>query len=272
MRMRALRWLAAVLMTVGMTAGAVTPASAEQRELTVLSFNIHHAEGADGVLDLDRIARVIERSGADVAGLQEVDRHYSDRSEWADQARLLAKRLGYHVVFGANIDNPPPAPGTPRVQYGTAILSRYPIVDSSNTHLHRSPDQEQRGLLHAEVNIRGERVHVYDTHLAASSQSDRTEQGRQIADLIGDTRRAVLVGDLNAEPGAPELAPLDRTLTDVWPAVGEGDGATLPSQAPEKRIDYVYTAGDVTPVSARVLDDEPEASDHLPVVAELDLG
>ncbi|GAA1203026.1 endonuclease/exonuclease/phosphatase family protein [Prauserella alba] len=270
--MRTRRWLAAVLVAVGVTTGAAVPVSAEQRTLTVLSFNIHHAEGTDGALDLDRIARVIERSGADVAGLQEVDRHYSDRSEWADQARALAKRLGFHVVFGANIDNPPPGPGRPRVQYGTAILSRHPIVDSSNTHLHRSPDQEQRGLLHAEVNIRGERVHVYDTHLAASSRSDRVAQGRQIAGLIGDTRRAVLVGDLNAEPGVPELAPLDRTLTDVWPVVGEGDGPTLPSKAPEKRIDYVYAGDDVTPVSARVLAGEPEASDHLPVVAELDLG
>ncbi|MCR3719053.1 MULTISPECIES: endonuclease/exonuclease/phosphatase family protein [Prauserella salsuginis group] len=270
--MRTLRWLAAALMAAGMAAGAVTPASADQRALTVLSFNIHHAEGTDGALDLDRIARVIDRSGADVAGLQEVDRHYSDRSAWADQARELARKLGYHVVFGANIDDPPSAPGERRVQYGTAILSRYPIVDSSNTYLHRSPDQEQRGLLHAELNIRGERVHVYDTHLAASSQSDRAAQGRQVADIIGDTRRAVLVGDLNAEPGAPELAPIDRALTDVWPAVGEGDGPTLPSEEPEKRIDYVYAGDDVTPVAARVLDEEPEASDHLPVVAELDIG
>lgn len=270
--MRTRRWLAAVLVTVGVTAAVAVPASAEQRALTVLSFNIHHADGTDGVLDLDRIAGVIERSGADVAGLQEVDRHYSERSEWRDQARGLARRLGFHVVFGANIDNPPPGVGRPRVQYGTAILSRHPIVASSNTDLHGSPGQEQRGLLHAEVNVRGERVHVYDTHLAASSQSDRAAQGRQVADIIGDTRRAVLVGDLNAEPGAPELDPLDRSLTDVWPTAGEGPGPTLPSQSPNKRIDYVYAGDGMTPVSARVLGGEPEASDHLPVVAELDLA
>lgn len=276
-RVAAAAWMAALSAMVASAMGGAGVSAAHtgppgSSPLTVLSFNIHHAEGTDGELDLDRTARVIARSGADIAGLQEVDRHYSERSDWEDQARRLADRLGFHVVFGANIDHPPPGPGEPRVQYGTAILSRYPVVDSSNTHLRSSPGQEQRGLLHAEVNAGGDRVHVFDTHLAASSQPDRKAQARQVADIVGDTRRAVLVGDLNAEPGAPELAPLDRALTDVWRVAGDGGGPTLPSEAPEKRIDYVYAGDGVTPVSARVLDEQPEASDHLPVAARLEFG
>src|SRR3954470_22759943 len=85
------------------------------RPLTVMSFNIHHAEGTDGVLDLSRIAQVIKNNGADVVGLQEVDRHYSDRSDLADQPAELAAMLGYHVVYGANIDQVPPAAGQPRI-------------------------------------------------------------------------------------------------------------------------------------------------------------
>lgn len=274
LRKAATSWVIVVSVMVAsvLGGGAAGAEHADRASLRVLSFNIHHAEGTDGELDVDRIARVIARSGADVAGLQEVDRHYSERSDWADQARELADRLGFHVVFGANIDEDPPAAGEPRVQYGTAILSRYPIVDWSNTHLERSPDQEQRGLLHAELNIRGERVHVYDTHLAASSQPDRAAQARQIAELVDPARPTVLVGDMNALPGDEELAPLRERFTDVWLVAGEGPGATLPSENPDKRIDHIYVGDEVTPTTARVLTDEPEASDHLPVLAQLEVG
>lgn len=246
---------------------SAAPASARgAREVTVLSFNIHHAQGTDDVLDLARVARVVTASGADVVGLQEVDRHFSERSDWADQARRLGRLLGYHVVFGANIDDPPPAEGRPRSQYGTAILSRYPILDWDNTLLARSPGEEQRGLLHAELAVRGTRLHVYDTHLSASSQTDRAEQTRQVVDEIGDTAPAVLVGDLNAAPDAPEIATLDAAYTDVWPLTGAGDGATHPARSPEQRIDYVYAVGGVRPVTSWVVSADPTASDHRPVV------
>src|SRR5436853_5814538 len=146
--------------------------------VTVTSFNIHHAQGADGVLDLARIARVIRASGADIAGLQEVDRNFASRSGRADQAAELAELLGCHVAYGANIDLDPPEPGTPRAQFGNAVLSRYPIARWENTHLFRSPGEEQRGLLHAEMNTPGVLLHVYVTHLAASSPADRLRQAR----------------------------------------------------------------------------------------------
>ncbi|WP_435118598.1 endonuclease/exonuclease/phosphatase family protein [Amycolatopsis thermoflava] len=266
------RTLAIVLMLSGILLTSVTPANAgepRQRVLSVLSFNIHHAQGTDDVLDLARVAGVIRDSGADVVGLQEVDRHYSARSEWADQAAELAGMLGYHVVFGANIDRDPPAAGSPRIQYGTAILSRYPVTAWENTHLFRSPNQEQRGLLHAVLDVHGVAVHVYDTHLAASSQVDRLEQTRQITELIGGTTPAVLVGDLNALPEAPEIATLNTAFTDAWPASGKGAGATYPAEAPDRRIDYIYASRSVSPLVTRVLDRDPAASDHLPLMSRL---
>ncbi|SFJ96167.1 Metal-dependent hydrolase, endonuclease/exonuclease/phosphatase family [Amycolatopsis sacchari] len=262
--------LVTLLLVCGVTTVAAAPAQASAaRVLNVLSFNIHHAAGTDGVLDVARVADVIRRSGADVVGLQEVDRHYSARSEWADQAGELARLLGYQVVFGANIDREPPSPGQPRVQYGTAILSRYPIRAWDNTYLSRSPDQEQRGLLHAELDVRGKRVHFYDTHLAASSQTDRLAQTRQIVDLIGRTRPSVLVGDLNALPDAPEIATLASAFTDAWPVSGRGDEATYPAEAPDRRIDYVYAGAGARPLVTRVVHADPAASDHLPLAARV---
>ncbi|HEX6077405.1 MAG TPA: hypothetical protein VFZ32_19380 [Micromonosporaceae bacterium] len=98
------------MIVAGIVAGASGPALAQpgtsetqQRELRVMCFNIHHGVGLDGRLDLERIARVTESQAAEVVGLQEVDRHFSTRSTFVDQARWLADRLGMHVVFGANL-------------------------------------------------------------------------------------------------------------------------------------------------------------------------
>lgn len=47
---------------------------------TVMSYNIHHGVGLDNQLSLERIAGVIRDAGADIVGLQEVDRFYGERS------------------------------------------------------------------------------------------------------------------------------------------------------------------------------------------------
>jgi endonuclease/exonuclease/phosphatase family metal-dependent hydrolase len=237
-----------------------------------MTFNIHHAVGTDDVLSPERIAQVIKKSGADVVGLEEVDNHYSERSDWADQAAVLSRLTGFHVTFGANIDQAPPAGSKHRIQYGTAILSRYPIVASKNIHLDGSPGEEQRGLLSATLNVHGKKVSFNTTHTSASSQHDRLSQSQQILGLIDDADPAILVGDLNAEPDDPEVQALTSVYTDTWTAAGDGGaGLTYPSEGPTKRIDFVLTTGAVEPLSSRVVDDTPEASDHLPVITRIRL-
>jgi endonuclease/exonuclease/phosphatase family metal-dependent hydrolase len=258
---------AALLVATAGPAPAAVP-QAPDRELSVASYNIHHAAGVDGRLDLERIAGEIERGGAEVIGLQEVDRHWSSRSEFADQAGWLAERLGMHVVYGANLDLDPPAEGQPRRQYGTAVLSEFPILWSRNTLLPRPRGGEQRGLLEAVLNVRGVRVRFANTHLQHNSAEERFAQSQRIAELLGDAvEPTVLVGDLNARPQAPELAPLWPHLEDAWTRGGEGPGNTYPAEAPDRRIDYVLVTPDVGVRSAEVL--ASPASDHLQVTAAL---
>ncbi len=247
-------------------AAQAADASPADRAVRVMTFNIHHAQGTDEALDLHRIAAVIQARRPAVVGLQEVDRHWSARSDFADQAARLAELLRMHVVFGANLDLDPPAPGLPRRQYGTAILSRYPILSWENTLLPRFGDHEQRGLLHAEVMLRGVRLHVYNTHLQHNDAAERLAQARAILDVIGPAAPAVLTGDLNAPPDTPEIRALTDRLRDTW--TGDG-GYTHPSEAPDQRIDYVLTSPATRVRDTAVVTDTPAASDHLPVVSDL---
>lgn len=252
--------LTALLMIVPSTA------SAEVRSIRVMSYNIHHARGVDGVLDLERIARVIETSQADVIGLQEVDRHWSERSNWVDQSAWLADRLDLHVTYAANLDLDPLTPGAPRRQYGTAILSRYPIRASGNTLLPKYPGQEQRGLLEATIKVRGRELRVANTHLTHNNDAERQEQADRVAALLGPSLRStLLVGDLNAVPTAKPITTLTSLLDDTWPAVGVGPGYTIAAENPTKRIDYLLHGSALTPRAAEVV--STLASDHLPVVA-----
>jgi endonuclease/exonuclease/phosphatase family metal-dependent hydrolase len=238
--------------------------------LQVLTFNIHAGRGADNVLDLERVARLIRSSGADVVGLQEVDRHYSARSNWVDQGAELARRLDMHLAFGATIDEEPPAPGRPRVQFGNAILSRYPITSSSLTLLPVTPGQEPRGLLKAVVDVPGVDLEVFNTHLGDLSATDRVQQATQIQQEIGTPERpTILLGDMNATPEAPEITTLDGVLADAWIAVGEGPGYTFESRNPAARVDFVFTSDAVRPEQSQVVITDPGASDHLPVAVRL---
>ncbi len=255
----------------GVATASAVHAEPEPSELaiSVMSYNIHHGQGTDGDLDLERVARVIRASGADVVGLQEVDRHFAERSNWADQATELAELLDCHLAYGANIDLDPPASGKQRIQYGNAVISRYPITHWSNVHLFNSPDEEQRGLLHAEIDVHGVPVHVFNAHLELFSETDRLQQAKEVTELIGDTCPAVLLGDFNASPQTSVIETIRARLTDAWTASDNEEVATYPAEAPDECRDYIFTSRWVTPVWTSIVTDDPTASDHLPVLARL---
>jgi endonuclease/exonuclease/phosphatase family metal-dependent hydrolase len=240
--------------------------------LRFMTFNIQHGQGGDGRVDLARTAQVIRDAGADVVGLQEVDRHYGSRSGFTDQARWLADALGMHVVYGAAQDHDPARRGGERRQYGNAILSAFPVADWENIHLPRSGRHEQRGLLRARIDVDGVSWQVYATHLQHDDPTERLIQARAARHLLGTPERTVLMGDLNAQPTTPEVRALTGLLVDTWAAAGDGPGHTSASPTPSQRIDYILRSRDTSAPAAGVLTSALAsiASDHLPVVADID--
>jgi endonuclease/exonuclease/phosphatase family metal-dependent hydrolase len=258
------------LLMVLPTAAAAGPRG-DDRTLTVITYNIHHGAGVDGVLDLERIATVIEKSGASVVGLQEVDNHWDARSNWVDQAAWLARRLKMHYRYAPNLDLPPVNAGEPRRQYGTAVLSRFPIKDFHNTLLPKAPAGEQRGLAVATLKVRGRELRFANTHLTHNNNAERLQQAQKVVELLGGSKQpTLLVGDLNAAATTPEIKTLTSVWRDTWPQVGSGPGNTIEASNPTARIDYQLHSAALRPTSASV--PVTLASDHLPVVATYTLG
>ncbi|MFJ6571280.1 endonuclease/exonuclease/phosphatase family protein [Streptomyces sp. NPDC091292] len=275
---RSLSLLAAGLLA-GLTGLTGSPAQADSSvPLRVASYNLHAGSGMDNVFDLDRQEAVLRGLRADVIGLQEVDVHWGERSEWRDMAGELARRLGMHVYFAPIYSFDPPADGAPRREYGLAVLSRYKIRSAENHDLTRLSTQDPNpvpapapGFPEVVVKVRGVPVHVYVTHLDyRGDPSVRTAQVAdtrrimaQDCDARGKCPARILLGDFNAQPTAPELAPLWKELTAADPG-----GPTYPARNPTQRIDYVAVSHDTVRVrDAAVV--ETLASDHRPVVADL---
>ena len=266
------------LTLTGVPASAATAdADARSVPLRVMSYNILHGAGEDGVFDLDRTAATIRAQHPDLVGLQEVDKHWGDRSEFTDEPAALAAALHMHVFFGSIYDLPSTTPGAPNMQYGVAILSRYPIVRAVDHEITRLSTQDPNpvpapapGFPEVVVNVRGALVHVFDTHL--DYRADPTVRRLQAEDTAAILRAAggqqILVGDLNAEWTAPELSPLrDYGLVDAWTATGQPGGQTYPATAPTDRIDHITVSPGIRVVGASV--PVTLSSDHRPVVAEL---
>lgn len=232
--------------------------------LRVATFNIAHGRGRGGVVDVRRTAETLAALDADVVCLQEVDRHFSERSGWADQAGDLADALGMTAMYGAALRRPAADPGRPPREYGNAILSRRLMHGHRVVPLPGRPRSEPRSMVVAELSGG---PHVACVHLQHNSAAARAEQIAVVLRALPTNAPLVLAGDLNATPDAPELAMLNARLLDCWPSCEPGRGASFPSRFPLRRIDYVLVSADLRPVRASVV--PTSASDHRPVVVDV---
>ncbi|MEZ6197129.1 MAG: endonuclease/exonuclease/phosphatase family protein [Planctomycetota bacterium] len=242
----------------------VMPAcSSPPERLRVLSYNIHHGEGTDGRFDLARLAAVISAETPDLVALQEVDRG-TRRASGVDQAAELGRLTGMTAVFGRAI----PYQGG---EYGDAVLSRRAVRRSGALPLPAEPGHETRVATWVEIPTeRGPLVFV-GTHL--DHTEDEGDRVRQAETLVAAWPRGagadvVLAGDLNAEPGSAPMGILLAHFEDASRATPE---PTFPSDAPEKRIDWILVRAELgwRVAESRVLD-ERIASDHRPLLVVLE--
>lgn len=237
------------------------PTSApSQGLLRVATYNIHRGFNVQGTLDVEGLARTLAEVQADVVGLNEVSRgRLLDGG--VDVLLWLGHRLGMRAEFGATVEG----------LYGNALLSRYPIVGVQNFPF-ETYHSEPRGCLLITVQVGERQVLTMVTHLDHGEEAAPTRAAQVVELLALWAKRtpAILLGDFNAEPGAPELANLKAAgWVDVASALQERPAPTSPPPAPVHRIDYIFVTPEVEPVEVSV--PPSPASDHLPMVAALRL-
>ncbi|NMB25980.1 MAG: hypothetical protein GX986_10660 [Firmicutes bacterium] len=235
----------------------------------VMTYNIHHGRGLSGELDLGEIAAVIEASGADIIGLQEVDRNYGQRSNYQDQPELLANRLNMQYVYGESLRVRHLRPGRGIGYYGNMILSRYPILESQILRLPNQWGSEPRTALKTIIEIPSGPIAVWVTHLGLSNVEREAQVGRLLEAIAEEELPSIVLGDFNAVAETPEIRALANQFQDVGRVLAFDNMGTFYGDplAPMPRIDYIWATHGLQPASYKVI--PSRASDHLAVTANL---
>lgn len=241
--------------------------------LRVGTANLAHGRGADQRVDFGRTLNLLRSMDADVLALQELDRHYGERSGWADQPAELGRELSATVSFHAAIDDPEPPERAERRQYGVGLLSRFPTRELVRQQLETGPGQEPRGLLVEQASLDADTtLTIAATHLSLETPEIRARQlATACAVLAAAGGPGLLMGDFNTQPDGSPLSVVARAgLRDAWAAAGSGPGYTMPSREPRVRIDYIFVTAEIDIRSVRVV--PTDASDHCALVADIVVG
>ncbi|MBA3393974.1 MAG: endonuclease/exonuclease/phosphatase family protein [Deltaproteobacteria bacterium] len=238
--------------------------------LKVLSYNIHKCiGGVDRKYDPSRIVDVIRKLDVDILMLQEVDAGVT-RSRGDKQCDLLGEELGlpYRTWYpNVNVRG--------GGQYGNAVLSRYPLIESSNLDL-TCRFKKARSALHAVLRVRHDDVdrtiHVFNMHLGLARYERKLQlqmflDSHPFAHLHHETP-IIVGGDLNDVYGG---------LGDLLAPVGfrgiERRPLTFPAWGPVRALDAIFVRGDLDFMRLARCDTDlaTRASDHRPIVAEIRL-
>lgn len=236
--------------------------------LKVLSYNIHHANppSKPGVIDLDAVAQVILKSGATLVAVQEVDVHTIRSGKNSNQAEELGRLTGMEVFFSKGIDYQ-------GGEYGTAILSKYPILDTERYELPNLEgiNSEPRTLAVATVAINGTTIKFANTHLDYTNAENNLFQVQRIMGIFEEEKAPViLAGDFNAVPSSASIQLLDQQFTRS--CTSDCD-FTSPQDRPKRTIDYIMVSKNANlEVREHQVIEETYASDHRPVLAVYGMG
>ena len=238
---------------------------AAKKTLRVMTFNIHVGVGMDKKLDLARIADVINRERPDLVGLQEVDRGV-ERTERKDEIAELAKLTRMDFSFAQNLDYQ-------GGQYGVAILSRYLIQHADHQKYENKRETERRGMLRAELEVDGKKINFVTTHLDYQYEDGRLFETEQLLRMLDGVPGSLIVsGDFNDEPAGSAYKLMSTKFDDAWlQSKPKGTGFSFPADKPVKRIDYIFcrTSDRIRVKKAWIV--ETLASDHLPLMAEVEI-
>lgn len=238
--------------------------------LRVLCYNIHYGQGNDGEYDLERLADVIKKAAPDLVALQEVDVGVK-RSGRLHEVQRLAELTGMAVRFG-------PTQHYEGGLFGNAVMTRLPIHDVVIHPLPYTESTEERvtyprGAIAVTVSLPGgQRLRFVSTHFQHNVAEDRLAEAHAINELFaaeGDEMPTILAGDMNAVPDSEPI----RVLLERWTnATDTPASPTAPASDPKSRIDYIfYRPKSLFRLSHAEVIAEAMASDHRPVLAELEL-
>jgi endonuclease/exonuclease/phosphatase family metal-dependent hydrolase len=225
--------------------------------LRVLTYNVRSMRDERAAL-----ARVIRSADPHVVCVQEAPRF----ARWRSLCAQLARTSGMVVVAGG------------RPAGANLIISTLGVAveHTASVRFSKDPGLHQRGTAIAVLSLAGARFAAAGTHLDLRPQPRLRHVGelhRAIDEHVPADVPVIVAGDINDAPGSPPWEALGAVRADAFAEAGTGSGNTSTAVDPHQRIDAIFVDRRIRVLSARVLegDDVLVASDHRPLLAELEL-
>lgn len=222
----------------------------KQNSVKILSYNVRNCRGMDDITDYKRIANIITRISPEIVALQELD-SATQRSNGKVALDELSTLTNMYKTYGASI-------AYQGGKYGIGILTKEKPVKWSIVAL--PGREERRSLLIVELKD----FIICCTHLSLTEE-DRVASVGIISEALKDTSKPIfLAGDFNSVPGSEVI----KNIENKWFMLNNPGIPTIPSNNPQRCIDYIFAAkftGHAFRTIQTIVENEPLASDHLPV-------
>lgn len=241
--------------------------------LKIATYNIHKGFSQfNRRVVLHELRERLRELDADIVFLQEVQgEHEGHVQRHADypsgpQHEFLADEFWAHHAYGMNAVYG-------NGHHGNAILSRFPIIQTSNKDVsaHRF---ESRGLLHCEIKLGAQRVHCLCAHFGLFAKGRHTQTRALVKHVLGEIPHdapLIIAGDFNDWRNQ-----LSRTLAqeldvhDVFHLHAGKPARSYPASLPFFRLDRIYVRGfDVLHSDVHAGGKWRRLSDHAALSAQL---
>ncbi len=216
----------------------------------VVTLNIQ--EGDAGAVN---VASVIKRRKADVFCIQGM---YDFGLKLSIERELRAQFKNYRLVTTGD----------------SLIGTRYPIVGKDFVELPGL--HERRSLLRVDLNVKGQRISVYNVNLIPSDGDPPMDlDGRRklyeaVLSAIPQEGDNILAGSFYTNPNGLFYRQFGSRFTDAFADSGLGMGYTSSAKMPLKRTDYIWFSGKLRCEHSAVANER--ASSNLAVLADFNIA
>ena len=232
-------------------------ADTHRPSLRVVTWNVHACVGGDGRFDPDRVVAIVRGLSPDIVALQEVEARRS-RTGGLDVFAFLREQICGHAAKARTIT-------TADGDYGHMVLSRWPL-HASRVHDISVAGREPRSIVDATALAPFGPIRVIGAHFGLDWR-ERRKQTAALRTVVesGPDGAAIIAGDFNE---LRRRSATHRALSPTFDAAATI--ATFPSRRPLVALDRIWCRPPLSVRHSRVLPGARTASDHLPLIAELD--
>lgn len=247
---------------IGLFISTPFPSSTDEdtpNTLTIFTYNIQQGVNVSGTKNYDNQLNIIKEINPDIIGLQECDTARISGGN-SDVVRYFQNKLSTDGNYYYSYYGPKTVTGT----YGTAILSKYPILNAKVFFTYS--DVDEIGTTEVDLQIGSKECTVYVNHPAGGHEA-KLDHVETLKERAQDKEDVIALGDFNFRQDSAYynkvVSFLDDAWLEKWPNATDENGLNMTD-----RIDHIFISADFSVKKTRFIID-PQ-SDHPALWAQVE--